>query len=224
MHHLQSSSLLNLSRALATGDARLPTGLWRPATGLWRPAIGNWRPFWRLAIILATAMSVTAAASGCSKPTSTLLATEDFEYMATECGRELQASMVSGFLADRGPDSPPRIIAVQSVTTYSQDIITDGERCYLMAKLRDTLNQRLRREKNITFVMSADKLREAKKLGRIEDDAMPDRAPTDVMDGRLRSIDRETNTDQASAYLFEAEIKDLSDGAVVWSGKAELKR
>jgi hypothetical protein len=103
-------------------------------------------------------------------------------------------------------------------------MITDGERWYLMAKLRDTLNHELRREKNIVFVMPADKLREARKLGTIDEGALADRAPTHVMDGRIRSLDRATTTDQASAYLFDCEIKDLRSGAVVWSGQAELKR
>ena len=170
-------------------------------------------------------VALAAAVAGCQTPRSTRLQVDDYEYMATEISGQLQRTMVEGFLAERGPDSEPMTVAIQKVTDYSHDMLSDGEKWYLMAKVRDTLHHRLRKEKNIVFVIPADTIRLARRMGDIEEQAaFENRAPTHVMNGVIRSVTRTTEQDRTDAYQLNCELTDLGVGEVVWTSKVEFKR
>ncbi len=166
-----------------------------------------------------------ACVAGCQTPRSTRLNVDDFEFMATGIADALRGSMVQGFLAERGPGSPEMVVAIQRVTDYSHDMLSDGEKWYLMAKVRDALDHSLRTRKNIVFVIPADKIRDARKMGEIDDqNAFSSRAPTHVMDGTIRAVVRTTARDRTDAYLLDCELTALAGGEVVWSAQVEFKR
>ncbi len=152
---------------------------------------------------------------------------DDYEHIAAEIGTRLSANMAGGgFLAARGPNDEKMVIAIQKVQNLTNDIMSEPTRWYLMARVRDSLPVgSLSREKNVAFVIPAERLRQARQRGMLrEEDAPMDRRPTHVMSATFRSVTRSTGRERTDLYYCDYAITDLGSGEVVWTDKVEFKR
>jgi hypothetical protein len=112
----------------------------------------------------------------CASPQSTRLRNQDISYTASEMAQKLTAAQ---FMQDRGPDSPPMIVAITKVENLTTDIIPVSEQWYLMAKVRDSLPiVNLRQQRRLYFVIPAEHLREGQDRGNLPPDFGLNRAPT----------------------------------------------
>lgn len=176
------------------------------------------------AACLLVAGVLTALAPGCasSASSSTRLTTEDLTTIAVEVAEKLRGS---DFLRGRGPESERIVIAVQRVENLSSDVVTEGERWYLMERLTSSLPLgSMARERNLVFVIPAEKLREAKARGAMDPDAARDRAPTHVMTATLRSATRAAGLDRTELYSCQYRVVELASGELVWVDAFEFKR
>lgn len=171
---------------------------------------------------------VVLLACGCasSQPRSSVMTAEDYQDIAVEVGAKLSDSLASDPLfADRTSESPPMVIAVQKVLNLSSDILSAGARWYLMERMVSSSGiRRLRKEKNLVFVIPAERLREAKRVGVVDDEAGADRRPTHVLRATLRSVSRVGKEARTDIYFCEFEMTNLQDGELLWSGEHEFKR
>lgn len=87
--------------------------------------------------ILPFAMLALAMPCACSTPgdRTTRLTTDDF----TEIAQVADRLRASEFLRDRTPSSPPIAITVVPPVNYTSDIMTQGERMYVMQSVLDSL-------------------------------------------------------------------------------------
>lgn len=140
--------------------------------------------------------------------------------------REMAGKLrTSRFLAGRGPDSPPLIIAVHKVENLSSDIISQAEQWYMVQKVKNSLPlAALSREKNIVFTMPAEHVRGARERGTVAQDFAKQRKPTHVMSATILSATRAAGRDRTDLYYCEYAITDLSTGEIVWADKFEFKR
>lgn len=159
---------------------------------------------------------------GCAAPSrTTRLETRDFEDIAFEVAQSLRAS---DFLRERSPDSAPMTVAIQKAENLSSDILSEGERWFLMNRVVQASSMRaLADERAIRFVIPAENLRELRELTG-DDQLAAGRAPTHTMTARLRSITRAAGLDRTDLYRAEYRITDLSTGETMWTGEFELKR
>lgn len=169
------------------------------------------------------AAAACALAAGCAGPArSTAITVGDIQETAAEMAARLRGS---DFLKERGPDSPRMVVAIQKVENLTLDLIPEADRWYLMDKVRSSFSlTELSKEKNIAFVIPAEKLRAARAKGTLEGDFAPERAPTHEMTATFRSVTRTAGLDRTDLYLCEYRITDLADGALEWSDAFEFKR
>lgn len=170
-----------------------------------------------VAAILAT------AATGCASPSrTTRLQVEDFEIVAIEMADKLRAS---DFLRDRGPHSPQVVVAVSKVENLSSDILSEGEKWYLMDRVIDSRAiDALRTDEGIRFVIPAEKLRLLNRSLPPEEQAAALRSPTHAMTARLLSLARTAGPDRTDLYDCQFTLTDLSDGQIVWTDNIAIKR
>lgn len=184
------------------------------------------RPGFIAAILAVGTGSCAQILAGCAAPPkSSRLTSDDFTEMAVELAAKLSQS---DFLRDRTPDSRAMVIALNSVENLSTDLLSEGERWYLMDRTIDSRAfEVLGHERNIRFVIPAEKLDLLR--GRLESEgrAAPiasDRTPTHAMTVKLRSITRTAGRDRTDLYDCQATITDLADGAIVWTDSFAIKR
>lgn len=176
----------------------------------------------RWALALATALPCLVTPACHSTPRSTRLRVEDFEFVATEMAARLHASSL---LDGRGPDSPPIIAALTKVENLSSDILSDGEKWYLMDRVFDSDSiDALRRSRNIRFVIPAEKLRLLNKALAPDEQTAARRAPTHTITARLRSLERSAGRDRTDLYDCQFTMTDLAGGEIVWTDSVALKR
>lgn len=163
------------------------------------------------------------AAGGCAAPArSTAITVGDIQETAAEMAAKLRAS---DFLKERGPGSPRMVIAIQKVENLTMDLIPEADRWYLMDKVRSSFSlTELSKEKNIAFVIPAEKLRAARERGTLDETFAAERSPTHEMTATLRSVTRTAGQARTDLYLCEYRITDLADGALEWSDAFEFKR
>lgn len=171
--------------------------------------------------VIAGACAVGAA--GCAGPAKTTAITVgDIQEVASEMAAKLRGS---DFLKDRGADSPRMVVAIQKVENLTLDIIPESDRWYLMDRVRSSFSlQELSKEKNIAFVIPAEKLRAARAKGTLDDEFAAARAPTHEMTATFRSVTRTAGLNRTDLYLCEYRITELSGGALEWSDAFEFKR
>lgn len=174
---------------------------------------------------LGSCLAVASLIACAATPRSSRLTTEDFTDFAVELSARLGQS---DFLRSRGPDSPPMIVSVSRVENLSTDLLSEGERWYLMDRVIDSRTMdALARQKNIRFVIPAEKLELLRARLEAEGRDVPiasGRAPTHAMTARLRSITRTAGRDRTDLYDFQAAITTLADGATVWTDTFAIKR
>lgn len=177
----------------------------------------------RTPAFLLLASILAAIVGACAAPSkSTRLKVEDFEDVAAEMAASLRQS---SFLANRGPDSSPMVIAVSKVENLSTDILSDGEKWYLMDRVIDSRAiDALRAADNIRFVIPAEKLRLLNKTLEPQDQAGASRNPTHTMTARLLSLTRTSSQDRTELYDCQFTLTDLATGEVVWTDNIAIKR
>jgi hypothetical protein len=154
------------------------------------------------------------------------MTTQDYEHIAIEIAGKLRAKLLAtGELAERRPDSPQMVVAITKVLNLTSDIMSEGTKWYLMARVKNSLPfATLSREKNIRFVISADHLRLARQRGTVEENFAFERQPTHVMTATFSSVTRAVGVDRTDLYYCEYSITALKTGELVWVDKVEFKR
>ncbi|MDX2115790.1 MAG: hypothetical protein SFZ24_09280 [Planctomycetota bacterium] len=169
-------------------------------------------------------IACVAGVGGCAAPQArtTRLQTRDFEDIAFEMAANLRAS---DFLRERTAESPPMTVAVSKVENLSTDLVSDGEKWFLMDRVIESASMKtLAREKAVRFVIPAEKLRALREtLGPDERIAL-ERRPTHSMIAQLRSLTRAAGLDRTEVYSAFYRIVELESGEAVWSGDFALKR
>lgn len=177
----------------------------------------------RTAGLWVIAAACAMALPGCAAPVKTTAITvDDIQEVAVEMAGKLRGS---DFLKERGPGSPRMVIAIQRVENLTMDIIPEADRWYLMDRVRSSFSlMELSKEKNIAFVIPAEKLRAAREKGTLEADFATERAPTHEMTATFRSVTRAAGLNRTDLYLCEYRITDLASGELDWSDAFEFKR
>ena len=167
-----------------------------------------------------------ALLAGCrSAPRSSQMTVDDYRSIAADIAENLRADLATGFLASRTADSPRMVVAFQQVLNYTTDNMSTGAKWYLMKSVVDSLPKSFLHEKNIVFVMSAEQLREAIRIGTVEPDTGTERQPTHTLTAKFRSASRMAGkAGRTDNYLCNYEITDLVTGEVVYTGSAEFTR
>ncbi len=169
--------------------------------------------------MLATIGMLLACAS---PPRTTRLQVVDFEDIAIEMASKLKAS---AFLQDRSPDAPTMVIAVNKVENLSSDILSDGEKWYLMDRVIDSRAiTALRESHNIRLVIPAEKLRLLNRTLDSDEQAGALRSPTHTMTARLLSLSRSAGLDRTELYDCQFILTDLAGGEIVWTENVAIKR
>ncbi|MFZ4574715.1 MAG: hypothetical protein ACOYN0_09980 [Phycisphaerales bacterium] len=159
---------------------------------------------------------------GCAPKTTTRITVADLEETTSVIADKLRGS---DLLASRGPDSPPMIVAIHKVENLTSDIIPDGDRWWMMQRVRASQPiLTLSRDKNIRFVIPAEHLRQGLERGTLEAGFAADRAPTHEMSATFLSTTRAAGKNRTDAYLCEYRITDLATGGLAWTEIFEFKR
>lgn len=162
-----------------------------------------------------------ACASAPGRASSTRLTADDLQEITAQMADKLRAS---DFLSDRTPESAPIGVAIQRVTNLSSDVIPISEQWWLMERVRNSLPiTRLGQERNLAFIMPAERLEELRALG-FETGLMEGRQPTHVMDAVFRSVTRSADAHRTDLYMCEYRITRLDTGELAWADSFEFKR
>jgi hypothetical protein len=173
-------------------------------------------------VVCLALISCSNLLPGCAAPQTTALTADDMQVTAVELRQKLLDSV---FMRDRGPDSPPIVVAIQKPHNLSRDIIPESEQWMLMHRVRQAAPiSELRTLKGITFVIPASQVSSGIDSGAFSQGAMENRKPTHVMTATFRSGTRQVKHDRTDQYQVELEIIELSSGAPVFSDVFEFKR
>jgi hypothetical protein len=161
--------------------------------------------------------------TGCAAPArSTRLETLDFESIVVEIAASLRAS---DFLSDRTPSSPEVLLTVQKPTNLTSDLLTEGEKWYLIDRVTHSFHIRdLARERRIRFIIPAERLENLKELIPDDREIGSERAPTHVMTAVLRNVTRAAGADRTDLYAAHYTITSIKTGETEWTGEYLLKR
>lgn len=163
-------------------------------------------------------------ACGCATPVpaSSRLTVSDFEFVSSEMSAKLAASPL---LEGRTLQSEPMTVAVSKVENLSTDLLSEGEKWYLVDSVLDSDSMRaLRDERNIRFVIPAEKLALFRKTLGPEAEVASQRSPSHTLTARIRSVTRAASLDRTDLYSCEFSMVELDTGAIVWSDSVLLKR
>lgn len=172
--------------------------------------------------ILALASSLFILPGCASTPAqSTRLTTDDLQTVTIEMAERLRGS---DFLRDRTTDSPRIIVAIQKVENLSMDIITEGERWYLLERVVGSNPiMSLRQSRNIGFVIPAERVQKTREVTG-DSEFAKGRAPTHEMTATFRSVTRAAGLDRTDLYACEYRVTELSTGKISWTDVFEFKR
>lgn len=164
-----------------------------------------------------------AVLAGCAAtPRTTRITTADLEETAAAVAEKLRGS---SFLADRAPDSPPMVIAVDKVQNLSSDIIPSSEQWWLVERVAAAQPILvLARDRNIRFTIPREHLSEGRRRGNLPEDFAQGRNPTHQLTATIRSATRAAGLARTDAYLLDFQITDLSTGRLVWNEGFSFKR
>lgn len=175
-----------------------------------------------LCVVCAAAASVLVQ-GGCQTATKTTqLQTRDFQDISTEIAASLQSSE---FIRERTPESPPMTIAIQKIDNLTTDILSEGEKWFLMDRVMNSdVMSTLRRQRNIRFVVPAERLDGFAERQQWAGPIAPDRRPTHVMTATMRSVTRAQGFDRTDLYSAQYSITRVETGETAWRGEYLLKR
>ena len=181
------------------------------------------------AAVMAPFMVIIAAAglSGCQSTAarSTRMTVDDLNAMA---GAMAQSLAASDALRDRTAASPPWVISVDKVLNLSNDVMTEAEQWFVIAKLRGSLPlQAMAKQRNIRFVIPAQQVRKMRRDPNLDTHGITfgaQRKPTHQMNATFHSANRGDATNQTEWYYCEFQIIDLATAIPVWADKFEYKR
>ena len=131
------------------------------------------------ASLLLVPIIAALALPGCAAPQhSTRMTVDDIARMSEQMAESLANSKA---LRDRTPQSPRWIITLQKVENLSSDLLTEGERWAVMAKLQSSLPIRaLWDQRNIRLVIPAEKTRVIQQ--------QPDMQGFEVLEERMEKV------------------------------------
>lgn len=174
-------------------------------------------------LCLCVSVVNTLYSVGCVAPAkSTRLQTRDFQDISTEVGASLQSSE---FLRERTPESPLMLIAIHKIDNLTTDLVSEGEKWFLMDRVMNSgVMDALRRERNIRFVIPAEKLEALAERNLWAAPIAPERRPTHTMTASLRNVVRAAGLDRTDLYAAHYTITALDSGENVWTGEYLLKR
>lgn len=181
------------------------------------------RPQW---VVVAVAVWLFCGGVGCATwPHTTRMTADDLDTMS----RELAASLAaSDAFAGRNRDSPLWVVSINKVENLSSDVMTEAEQWSVMARLRSSLPiQALWDQKNVRFVIPADRLEALRASGELDGVAGrvgDQRRPTHEMTATFRSITRADARSRTELYYCEFSLIDLAAGEPVWTDRFEYKR
>jgi len=173
--------------------------------------------------LLAMLVCAVAGLGACaSQPKSSRLGVDDIEFTAKELAFKLGSS---DLVMDRTPSSPRMVIAIHKVENLSTDVIPEGDRWYIMARVRSSQSvDTIARVRNIAFVIPAEHLRDSSMLTELDREVGAGRAPTHEMTATFRSATRSAGRDRTDLYLCELRVTDLATGQVAWTDIVEFKK
>jgi hypothetical protein len=147
----------------------------------------------------------------------------DFDAIAAAMAASLRSSDA---LQGRGPDSERWVIAIDRVRNLTSDVMTPGEQWSIMHRIQDAQPiQTLYKEKNVRFVLPAEKLRRLREQGFDAPEPVANqRQPTHSMTAIFRSGTRMQANQRTEVYFCQFALTDLRDGQAVWSDRFEFKR
>lgn len=184
-----------------------------------RPAPRPRRRWFTVALAGAAALACSCATPA---PRTSRLTVSDFEFVSSEMSAKLAASPL---LKGRTPGHAPMTVAVSKVENFSTDILSEGEKWYLVDSVLDSDSMRaLRDERNIRFVIPAEKLALFRKTLGPEEEVASQRSPSHTLTARIRSVTRAASLDRTDLYACEFSMVELDTGAIVWSDSVLLKR
>jgi hypothetical protein len=175
--------------------------------------------------MLSAAMLVAAA--GCASanlPRTTRPTIEDYTEMAEAMAQSLAAS---DLLRHRTPQSEPWVFAIRKVENLSNEVMTESERWYVMARLQSSLPiQAMQQQKNIRFVIPAERRDQLRRYPELDMDPLiaADRRPTHVINAVFYSVPRAVRRDRTDLYYCEFELLPMGDAVPVWVDRFEYKR
>jgi hypothetical protein len=179
-------------------------------------------------MFLRTSTLLLFLLTGCAvtRPQTTRMTVDDLNEMAAQMAQSLAADED---FRSRTPQSEPWVISINKALNLSTDIITEGERWFVVQKLRSSLPiQALSKQKNVTFVIPAERMAMMKRDPRfgVKDEAGfgEERKPTHTMTATFRGSERATALARTDSYYCEFEILNLSTGEPAWTDKFEYKR
>ncbi len=163
---------------------------------------------------------VVVGCSGAAK--STRLTMGDLDDTTAVMAQKLADSRL---LADRTPESPRMLIAINKVENLTSDLIPESEEWLLMERVKGSLPiLNLGKERNMAFVIPANHLRAGRKRGNLPQGFAMERRPTHEMTATFHSGTRSSRKDRTDAYLVEYRITDLETGTLEWNETFEFKR
>lgn len=160
--------------------------------------------------------------SSCASiPRTSVMQTGDYEAVSNEISARLQNS---AFLADRSPDSPRIVIALQKVENLTDDLLDESAKWYCVERIKNYHDLgSWRREKNIHFTLAAERLEDARERNNLQKGFM-NRAPTHVLKPTFYSVRRSSTSGRTDLYYCSYVIFNLATSEEVWSDKFEFKR
>lgn len=170
-------------------------------------------------VLCASAVTVFS----CAAPArTTRLQTRDFQEAATEIATSLRRS---DFLRERTQASEPIVIAITKVENLSSDLLSEGEKWFLVDRVMNSdMMAALRQERNIRFVIPAERLEDLAAAASWAGPIGQDRAPTHSMTAALRNVTRSAGVDRTDLYAAEYTITRIESGETAWTGEYLVKR
>lgn len=182
----------------------------------------------KLVTVCASVIVALAGLVGCTSNAgsrSSRMTVDDLNAMASEMSQSLAKSDA---FRERTPTSPPWVISTDKVLNLSNDVMTESEQWFVIAKLRGSLPlQSLSKERNIRFVLPAEQVRKMRRDPNLDtrgDAFGADRKPTHQMTATFHSATRADATNRTDLYYCEFEIIDLTSAIPAWTDKFEYKR
>jgi hypothetical protein len=176
--------------------------------------------------VCAAALGLALVASGCGGvrlDQSNRLSIGDMRLIVDETVQQFRASP---WVAERDATSPPAVITFDRVTNDTRDVITRSELWYLAQAVAGSVvrDRSLRDEKNISMVVPADRLRDARRRGAITAESGADRNPTHTISAVISEIERTDGDVSRVFYQANYQLDRLADGAIVWTDEVVFER
>jgi hypothetical protein len=135
-------------------------------------------------------------------------------------------------VAARTADSPLWVVTINQVTNLTSDVMSEGEKWYIMARVQGLMPMlALRQEKNIRFVIPAER-RDAMladpnigaQAGELTEAFAAGRQPTHSLEATFSSVSRADPTHRTDAYQCQFQLLDLRSGEPAWMDQFDFKR